>query len=78
MIGDAPEDVGKPGLRIDVVHLGCDDERVHDRGALTSAIGSCEQPRLAAECNHPFILPVSDKMLKSFIAGTLILVAASV
>jgi hypothetical protein len=40
MIGDASEDVGQPGLRIDVVRLGCDDERAHNAGPLTTAIGS--------------------------------------
>ena len=78
MIGDTSEDVGEPGLRIDVVHFCGDDERIHNRGALPTAIGAGEEPRLAPESNRPFILPVSDKMLKSFIAGTLILVAASV
>ena len=29
--GDPAEDIGKPGLRIDVVELGGADERVHHR-----------------------------------------------
>ena len=40
MIGDAGEDVGEPGLRIDIDHFCRDDERVHDSGALTATVGS--------------------------------------
>ena len=28
MTGDAREHVGQPGLRVDAIHLGCDDEAV--------------------------------------------------
>jgi hypothetical protein len=35
---DASEDVGQPGLRIDAIHLAGDDQAVHSRRALTSAI----------------------------------------
>ena len=45
-ISDAGEDVGEPGLRIDVVQLGRGDQAVQDRGALAAAIGASEQPRL--------------------------------
>jgi hypothetical protein len=38
MFGDAGQDVGEPGLRIDVVHLGGDDQAVHHGGALAAAI----------------------------------------
>ena len=38
MFGDAGQDVGKPGLRVDVVHLGRDDQAVHNGGALAAAI----------------------------------------
>ena len=48
-VGDAGEDVGEPGLRIDVVELGGDDQRVHEGGALGAAVGAGEQPRLSAE-----------------------------
>jgi hypothetical protein len=34
MIGDAGQDVGQPGLRIDVVELGGDDQAVHEGRAL--------------------------------------------
>jgi len=43
-IGDAGEDVCEPGLRIDIVELGGDDQRVHERGALATAVGAGEQP----------------------------------
>ncbi len=33
MIGDPREDVGEPGLRIDVVHFGGDDQAIHGGGA---------------------------------------------
>ena len=49
VLGDAGEDVGEPGLRIDVVHLGGDDQAVHDGGALAAAIGAGKQPRLSAQ-----------------------------
>ena len=49
MLGDAGEDVGEPGLGIDVVELGGDDQAVDDGGTLAAAIGAGEQPRLAAE-----------------------------
>ena len=42
-VGDAGEDIGKPGLRVDVVELGGDDEGVHRRGALAAAVGAGEQ-----------------------------------
>jgi hypothetical protein len=42
--GDAREDSGESGLRIDAVHFGGDDEALHGRGALASAIGTAEQP----------------------------------
>jgi hypothetical protein len=28
MLGDAPQNVGEPGLRINIVHLGRDDQAV--------------------------------------------------
>ena len=49
MSGDAGEDVGEPGLRVDVVHLGRDDQAVHGGGALPTTIGAGEQPRLPSE-----------------------------
>jgi hypothetical protein len=42
MIGDSSEDVGEPGLRIDVIELRCVDERVHEGGPLGAALRSGE------------------------------------
>jgi len=39
---DTGQDVGQPGLRIDVVHFGRDDDAVHGGGALSAAIGARE------------------------------------
>ncbi len=44
VIGNAGEDVGEPGLRIDVTQSTCRDERKHHRGALAAAIGAGEEP----------------------------------
>ena len=49
MIGDAGEDVGEPGLRVDVVELCGADRGVHERGALAAPIGAGEQPRLSTQ-----------------------------
>jgi hypothetical protein len=51
MIADLSEHVGKPGAWIDVVQLGGHHERVDGSGALSTAIGAGEQPRLATECD---------------------------
>src|SRR6185437_661798 len=51
MGGDAGEDIGQPSLRIDAVHLGCDDQAVHGGGALSAAVRPAKQPRLSAEGN---------------------------
>ena len=39
MLGDASENVGEPGLRIDVVELGGGDQGVDGRGAPAALIG---------------------------------------
>ena len=38
MIGDAGEDIGEPGLRVDVVQSRGLDQGVEDGGALTTAV----------------------------------------
>ena len=48
-LGDAGEDVGEPGLGVDVVELRGADERVHRRRPLAAAIGAREEPGLASE-----------------------------
>src|SRR5260370_24982040 len=49
MSGDAGQHVGQPGLGIDVVELGGDDEAVEEGGTLAAAVGAGEQPCLSAE-----------------------------
>ena len=51
MGGDAGEDIGQPGLRVDAIHFAGDDNTVHSCGALSAAIRSAKQPRLSAESN---------------------------
>ena len=46
MVGDAPQDVGKPGLRVDVVELGSADQRIDGRGAFATAVRASEQQAL--------------------------------
>lgn len=43
------QDIGEPGLRIDAIHFGRDDEAVHGRRALSATIGSAEQPGFSAK-----------------------------
>jgi hypothetical protein len=66
---DTGEDVGEPGLRIDAIHFGRDDETVHGCGALSAAIGPAEQPRFSTQGNLAVILPMSGRMLWSIIVG---------
>jgi hypothetical protein len=49
MGGDAGEDIGEPGLRVDAVHFRRDDEAVPSCGAPPSAIRSAEQPGLPSK-----------------------------
>jgi hypothetical protein len=51
VLGAAGEDVGEPSLRAEVVHLGGDDQAVHDGGALAAAVGTGEQPGVSAVSN---------------------------
>jgi hypothetical protein len=44
MLGNASEHVGEPGLRINIIHLGRNDQAVHYRGTLAATIGAAEQP----------------------------------
>src|SRR5882757_4901437 len=64
VIGDTGEHVGEPGLWIDVVELCGLNQREHDRGAFATSIGTGEQPCLATERHHPFILPMSGRSWK--------------
>jgi hypothetical protein len=47
--GQSGEDVGEPGLRVDVIQLSADDQAVENGSALSAAIGTAEQPGLSAE-----------------------------
>ena len=38
------EDVGKPGLRVDVIELGAHDQRRHEGGTISTTIRSGEEP----------------------------------
>jgi len=38
MLCDARQNVGEPGLRIDIVHLGGDDQAVHRRGTVATTV----------------------------------------
>ena len=48
-VGDTVEDIGEPGLRIDVVELRGADERVHDSGPHAPAAGAGEQLGASSE-----------------------------
>lgn len=69
MAGDAGEDVGEPGLRVDIVEAGGLDQGVEDGGALTAAVRTAKQPCLPPERYRPFILPMSGKRGKFTICG---------
>ena len=43
-VGDPSQDIGQPGLRIDIVQLGGDDQAVHQGRPVAAAIGAGEQP----------------------------------
>ncbi len=49
MRGDPGQKVSQPGLRVDAVHLGRDDEAVHGRGPLTTSVGAAKHPRLSPQ-----------------------------
>ena len=52
-VGDADENIGEPGLRVDVVELGGADERVHHSRPLAAAIGAGEEPGSSPETQGP-------------------------
>ena len=49
MVGQPGEDVGEPGLRVDVVELGGFDEGVDGGGALATVVGTGEGPVATAD-----------------------------
>lgn len=66
---DAGEHIGKPSLRIDVIELGGHDQRCHECGPISTAVGAGEQPRFSAKSHPPFILPMSATKSRFIIAG---------
>jgi len=48
VFGDASEDVGQVGLRVDAVHLCCFDDGVDAGGALASGVGPTKKIILPA------------------------------
>ena len=69
-VGYAIEDVGEPGLGVDVVELGGTHEGVHHRRPLAAAIEAGEEPGLASERDRAFILPISGRVASYTTAGT--------
>lgn len=53
MVTDAAEDIGEPGTRIDIIQAGGDDQGIHRRRALPTAIRSGEQPGLSSNGDAP-------------------------
>ena len=45
-VSDAGENVGEPGLQIDIIELGRHDQRRHGRRPIGAAFGAGEEPRL--------------------------------
>jgi hypothetical protein len=52
MFGDPRQHVGEPGLRINIVHLGRDDQTVHESGSLAAAIRAAEHPGFPAQSDR--------------------------
>ena len=48
MVGDALEDVGEVGVRVDAVHLAGDDQALEDADVLGAELGPAKEPVLAA------------------------------
>ena len=53
-VGQPGENIGEPGLRIDVVHFGGDDKGIHGGSPLTAALGTCKEPRLPTQGNATY------------------------
>jgi hypothetical protein len=69
MIWKPRQHVGEPGLWIDIIHFAGLDQGIDGRCALAAGVRPGEGPVLSSDRNHPSILPISGRMLKSFIAG---------
>jgi hypothetical protein len=77
MVCDTGKNVGKSGLRIDMVHFCCDNQTVHGGGPLTTAVGTSKQPSPPPESHLPDILPISGKKSRSITAGMRFMVGMS-
>jgi len=75
VLGDAAEEVGEPGLGVNVVELGGFDQGVGDGGGLAAALRADEEPVFAAQRQQPFILPMSGRKSSFITAGILSKVA---
>ena len=71
------EHISEIGEGLDVVELGRGEERSDNGPAIAAAVRAGEQMVLAAERNHPFILPMSGWKLKFITGGTRSMGAAS-
>ena len=49
LVGDTLEDVGEPGLRVEIVEPGGADQRVHGRGPSAAPVRAAKQPGLSAQ-----------------------------
>ena len=68
-IGDTGEDVGEPGLGIDVVETASRDRRQHDGGPVGSALRAGEGPIAPSQSSRTVILPIVVQKSKSIIRG---------
>ena len=68
-VGHALQDVAEPDKGFDVVELCGGDEGADGCPSDAATVRAREQMVFAAEGNSPSIVPISGKMLKSFIAG---------
>ncbi|MGY4501291.1 hypothetical protein ACVWYH_005222 [Bradyrhizobium sp. GM24.11] len=68
-IDDLCDDVGEVGVWFDIDELAGLDQRGDDGPMLAAAVGAREECVFAVQRNYPSILPMSGRMLKSFIAG---------
>ena len=48
-VGQSFENVGEPGLRVDIVHFCRDDQGVHEGSPVTAAFRSSEEPAFSAQ-----------------------------
>ena len=49
MVGNPSQHICQPGAGVEIVQLGCDDQRVHRRSTFPAAIGAREQPSLSPQ-----------------------------